>query len=63
MRYHIRKQDDHGNVFNASVWYNTFAEALRAKERHEEYEHKQMYWIEDEDGQRVEEKKPKQGTQ
>jgi hypothetical protein len=56
MKYHVRRQDDHGNIFNASGWYENLANALRAKQRCEQYPHKQMYWIEDEEGRRVDEK-------
>jgi hypothetical protein len=51
MKYRVRRQDDHGNVFNASIWFDNLADAITAKENREQFDHKQMYWIEDEEGQ------------
>ena len=53
MKYRIRRQDDHGNIFNASVWYEDLATAAAIKRELERQPHKQMYWIEDEEGRVV----------
>ena len=53
MKYRIRRQDDHGNIFTASVWYEDLAEAAAIKRELERQPHKQDYWIEDEAGQLV----------
>jgi hypothetical protein len=55
MKYRVRRQDDHGNVFTVpqeGMWYETFEEAIAIKQVLEEYHHKQMYWIEVEEGRR-----------
>ena len=55
MKYRVQRQDDHGNVFTVpqeGIWYDTLEEAGKAKQILEKYSHKQMYWIEDEEGWR-----------
>jgi hypothetical protein len=53
MKYRVRRQDDNGHVFNASMWYEDLATAAAIKRELERQPHRQMYWIEDEEGQRV----------
>ena len=53
MKYRVKRQDDHGNIFNASVWYADLAEAEAIKHELERVPHKQHYWIEDGEGRRV----------
>jgi hypothetical protein len=56
MKYRVRRQDDHGNVFTVpheGIWYDTFEEAVEAKQTLEQYPHKQMYWIEDDEENHV----------
>lgn len=54
----VRRQDDNGNIFTVprdGAWYETLEEAVRIHRILEEYRHKQYYWIEDEEGRRVDE--------
>ena len=53
MKYIVKRQDDHGNIFNASMWYDDLVDAVAAKDRREENVHKQMFWIEDQKGRCV----------
>ena len=53
MKYCVKRQDDHGNVFKTPMWFTTLAEAVEVKEILEKYAHKQMYWIEDEQGWQI----------
>jgi hypothetical protein len=55
MKYRVKRQDDHGNVCTVpheGVWYETREEASAVTQALEEHPHKQMYWIEDEEGRR-----------
>jgi hypothetical protein len=53
MKYRVKRQDDNGHIFEASGWYETHMQAMAAKDRCEAYSHKQMYWVEDEEGKRA----------
>ena len=56
MKYRVKRQDEHGNVFTVphdGVWYEHLAEAAAVKQALEHRPHKQDYWIEDEEGRRV----------
>lgn len=53
MRYRVRRQDDHGNIFTVpreGAWYESLDAAAAVKREFEHRPHKQTYWIEDEDG-------------
>jgi hypothetical protein len=53
MKYRVRRQDDHGNVFTVpheGVWYEDLREAAAVQRALELSPHKQDYWIEDEEG-------------
>ena len=55
MKYRVKRQDDHGNVFTVphdGVWYEDLSEAEAIKRALERVPHKQDYWIEDEEGRR-----------
>ena len=55
MKYRVQRQDDHGNVCTVphdGVWYEDLSEAAEVRQALEAHLHKQMYWIEDEEGQR-----------
>jgi len=54
-KYRVRRQDDHGHVFSASGWYAQLTDAFAAKQLFDTLPHKQMYWIEDEEGRVVSE--------
>jgi dsDNA-binding SOS-regulon protein len=56
MKYRVQRQDDNGQVFTVpheGVWYDDLSEAEALKRKLEQSPHKQHYWIEDEEGQRV----------
>jgi len=56
MKYRVKRQDDHGNVFTVphdGVWYEDLREAAAVKQALEHRPHKQDYWIEDEEGRMV----------
>lgn len=56
VRYRVCRQDDHGHVFTVpyeGVWYKCFEAAAAVMRNLEQRPHKQTYWIEDENGQRV----------
>jgi hypothetical protein len=56
MKYRVKRQDDHGNVFTVphdGVWYEDLSEAEAIKRALEGRQHKQDYWIEDEEGHAV----------
>jgi len=53
MHYRVKRRDDHGNVCTVphdGVWYETLEEAIAVQQALEKHPHKQMYWIEDEEG-------------
>jgi hypothetical protein len=54
-KYRVRRHGDNGNVFSVSGWYEQFTDALEAKQLFDTLPHKQMYWIEDEEGRVVSE--------
>jgi len=56
MKYRVRRQNDHGNVFTVpqdGVWFEDLSEAAAVKRALELNPHKQDYWIEDEEGRTV----------
>jgi hypothetical protein len=60
MKYRVKRQDDHGHVFTVpheGVWFERLSQAEAILRRLERVPHKQDYWIEDEDGNKISEQK------